>query len=192
MSDVSSYTVERRHGCRLIFGEVPLRELAQLMMSGSDDERVDPHLSSLTGATMVMGTPEALATLLESADLPIAQSRRDDHDEALRQGYPAAFAQWLHRGERGASSDALASWVTGIPSACTRAFPRDAFDFRRCLTVVETLDAWSDTDVLGRVKVMSQTWAAIVDQWSDLKAALERSESECSEKLNSLLQTTGA
>lgn len=192
MSKASSYTVERRHGCRLIFGEVPLRELAQLLMSGSDDERVDPHLSSLTGATMVMGSPDALKTLLESDDLPIAQSRHDEHDEALRQGYPVAFAQWLHKGERGASSDALASWVTGIPSACTRAIPRDAFDFRRCVALVDTLDAWVESDVLGRAKVMSLTWAAIVDQWSELKALLERSESDCTEKLQSIAETTGA
>ena len=62
----SSYRVERRHGCRLFFGTIPLRDMSALLLSGSDDgERIDLHLASVTGALLVTGKPDALARLRE-------------------------------------------------------------------------------------------------------------------------------
>lgn len=101
MQSYPTYTVTHRNGCRLIFGSVPLLEMATLLSSSQDGDVMDLHLASLTGAAMVTGQRDRLDELLASDDLPISKGRTLDRDAALAANFPDEFAEWLYRGKGG-------------------------------------------------------------------------------------------
>jgi hypothetical protein len=189
MTKHSSYRVERKHGCRLIFGNVPLREMASLMSSGRDDEEIDLHLASLTGATLVSGMPDALAELRQSDDLPLNPLRVANRRAAEAAGLPERFCEWLSTGERGISSDYIAHRVTGIPETAEFGIPRDSEDFKRCLSVIEALrEHAAESDILGRMGDQSQQWRNLSENWSTLKDMDSESSSQCSSFMGSLFR----
>lgn len=176
-----SYRVEHRNGCRLIFGEVPMREVTALMMCGDHNELVDAHLGSMTGAALVMGTQEALAELREADDLPVNPQRVADRDAAMSASLPEAFCEWLYTGERGASSDYIARCVTGIPAQARHAVPHDSGDFNRCLGVIEALrEHVSESDALALIGKSSDQWQNLAENWGTLEDMASKPGSQCS------------
>ena len=189
MKSSTSYRVEHRGGCRLIFGEVPLREMSSLMMTGHDDEVIDLHLASVTGATLVSGTREALAELRESDDLPVNPLRVADRSAAEAAGLPESFCDWLYTGERGVSSDYIAHRVTGIPKKTDFGLPSDSGDFKRCLGVIEALrEHASESDILGRMGDQSEQWRNLGENWPILKDMASKSSIQCSSFMQSLFR----
>lgn len=157
-----------------------MREMAALLMSGQDGEMIDPHLASITGATLVMGTTEALASLRASEDLPVNPQRVADRDAAAAANLPDTFCEWLYSGERGASSDFIAWRVTGIPARASVAIPHDTGDFRRCLGVVEALKSHADEEsILESLGAFNSQWQHLANNWATLKDMASKSGAQC-------------
>lgn len=189
MTDSVSYRVEHRNGCRLVFGEVPMREMSALLMCDDHDEMVDVHLGSVIGATVVIGTPEALAELLEADDLPVNPQRVSERNAAMSASLPEAFCEWLYTGERGASSDYIAHCVTGIPAQARLAVPHDSGDFKRCLGVIEALrEHASESDALALMGKSSEPWQNLAENWGTLKDMASKSGSQCSSFMKTIFR----
>ncbi|WPM94355.1 hypothetical protein VG1_CDS0031 [Arthrobacter phage Cupello] len=81
------------------------------------------------------------------------------------------LSTWYTLGERGASSNALASYLSGGPLPPGFNDPADPSDFRRCellLRAVPTL-----RDELPRMATVSDRWAGLVQKWDEIAALME-------------------
>src|SRR5690554_2170189 len=136
MGSSGDYRVEDRFGCRIIWGAIPMRDLIALSSSQSEDTIMSIYLSNLIVAAFVFGTKENLRAMEEDPNLPISHKRLIEAERARKEGYPDAFVEWLTRGHRGQSSDAIAQQVTGvIHGNKLTSHPHDADDFSRCIDV---------------------------------------------------------
>src|SRR3546814_9427646 len=77
-----------------------------------------------------------------------------------------AAARWLVQGERGLSSMAIFSHLTGYPGN-KQNHPRDPDDLRRCRKLLEQVPEFRSPrfDLMANV---SEIWSGFVTQWDDL------------------------
>ncbi|KXS55290.1 MAG: hypothetical protein AWU57_276 [Marinobacter sp. T13-3] len=182
-----SYRVQTMNNCKLVFGSVPMQDMVDLTTAAPEGALMDLHLASLTGATMVFGMPDDLKALKEREDLPMCPNRIQNHKQATEnEDLPDAFCEWLLTGHRGRSSDYMAHCVTGIPQTQEFAYPHDTDDFKRCLTVIDTLSDRSEASILDRMAEAPHPWPALVNEWVTLKRLSAESSSTCSERIREL------
>lgn len=84
------------------------------------------------------------------------------------------FAMWLATGERGLSSEAIVTQLTGVrPSRYFSGWdhPWDAGDWRRCELLLRAVP--ETRQHLHRMKA-NPSWIAFVDAWDELVALAER------------------
>lgn len=86
-------------------------------------------------------------------------------------GAPSAVSpelrEWLLRGERGVSSEAIASHMTGIPfGGRSMSPPSDPSDLRRCRLLLERVPEFAPR--VNEMATVGKGWAAIIAIWNDL------------------------
>jgi hypothetical protein len=85
------------------------------------------------------------------------------------------FRNWLRFGERGISSEAIASRLSGIPIAGDLNkgwnYPHDAGDFRRCELLLRAVP--EAREHLHLMAEEGPEWAALVAAWGELVELLE-------------------
>ncbi len=84
--------------------------------------------------------------------------------------------EWLANGERGCSSEAIFTKITGI-NACSdfhgvTDIPHDPADFRRCHLLLEKCPELKLH--LHKMRYVSLDWKALVDNWEELTDMLGR------------------
>lgn len=163
----TGYTVQNVCGCRIVTGEVPLRELAALTTGFSKKAVFDVAFATRIGASLVIGEPEDLEKL-HAYGLPVAPAITKEAEHAAAKGFHAA-ASWLLNGDRGASSNAMCRHLFKLGAPAGRSLPYDPSDLRRC---VELLDATGAHDKIAEMRSVSPEWARLVDAWDDLTALL--------------------
>jgi hypothetical protein len=79
-----------------------------------------------------------------------------------------ALRQWLLSGERGVSSEAIVSHLTGIPIGRRHSMspPSDPSDLRRCRLMLEAVPELAPR--IGEMATVSKQWAAIAAVWDDV------------------------
>jgi hypothetical protein len=87
---------------------------------------------------------------------------------------PPGADEWLREGERGISSEAIFSHLTGV-RVLGRHWqltpPADPDDFRRCRQLLEAVPAFRTE--LPRMAELGPQWAAIVGHWEELCALMD-------------------
>jgi len=87
---------------------------------------------------------------------------------------PQSALEWLRTGERGISSEAIFSHLTGIrvlnPTWGLDG-PHDFGDFRRCELLLEAVPEFRER--FGEMKTVSPYWARLVDEWPNLVRELD-------------------
>ena len=80
------------------------------------------------------------------------------------------FTNWLAFGERGLSSDAIVSTLTGtrVGRRTTTDYPFDPSDFRRCVLLLEAVPV--ARFAFPAMREVSPVWARLVDAWDELEA----------------------
>lgn len=123
---------------------------------------IDPDVARMAGANMAAGTPEALADLRKRLEPSALQGI----EERLTR-FPGA-ARWLAVGERGMSSEALFTRLSGIEvdDDASHLHPADPDDFRRCRLMLESVPALASR--LQIASDLSATWAALIAAWPEL------------------------
>jgi hypothetical protein len=95
----------------------------------------------------------------------------------------ALFTHWLNCGERGISSEAIVSHLTGVPVGHSHwrgdDHPVDPDDFRRCQLLLAAVPLTRLT--FGAMRTRSPQWARLVDAWAEIE---ESAESEVPEYLS--------
>jgi len=85
-----------------------------------------------------------------------------------RQEIPDTALTWLKHGQRGLSSEAIFSKMTGM--ALSRLWqnqhPCDPLDFKRCMDLLDAVPEFSSR--MQEMKVVSMQWAVVVNHWDEL------------------------
>jgi len=102
---------------------------------------------------------------------------------------PAGASDWLRTGERGISSEAIFSHLTGIPVCGHWGLrpPADPDDLRRCRLLLEAVPAFAAE--LHRMAEVSEEWAALVERWDKICATMDREVPEWRERRGSAPET---
>jgi hypothetical protein len=167
-----SYRVERRDGCVLVFGGIPVSGIAALTKTVGRGAVLDTDLARLAGASMAFGSRadvEALKASLAPSAAASVRSRYSDLD-------PAA-AEWLATGKHGTSAATIFYRLTGVRPNILRdgedpvSHPRDPDDLRRCRLLLEQVPAFRLR--LDEMRAVSPHWAALVGAWGDLCATMD-------------------
>lgn len=167
------FTVKVLHGCRLVFGAVPLSEFAMMNHGFSDKAIVAIDLANCIGAALVIGEPDDIE-YLRALDLPVSERRHEDYLAAQARGL-VDVAMWLRLGERGSSSEAMCKRIFGLPAVAGTGHPHDPDDLARCLKFVEATDS---ADKVALMRDVSPQWSRLVDVWERLVESLRREMQE--------------
>lgn len=84
------------------------------------------------------------------------------------------FNGWLAHGERGISSEAIVSQLTGVPISQWRTssdYPHDPADFRRCQLLLNAVPM--ARLMFPQMRSRSPQWARLVDAWDEIHVAIE-------------------
>lgn len=81
------------------------------------------------------------------------------------------LSTWQQFGERGCSSKAMASYLSGgsIPPGFND--PADPDDFRRCELLLRAVPTMREE--LPRMAAVSKRWAGLVEKWDEIARTLE-------------------
>lgn len=162
-----SYSVEEFLGCTIVTGTVPVMEMVAIMQSGGDTTVMDPGMAKVYGASLVIGTPENLEKL-RAAPRTHEMARSKAAAEAGGTNLSENAMKWLEYGERGSSSEAMFSRITGIvlDGEINTDHPLDGDDFRRCRLLLEAVPEFQSK--LQLMKDVSTQWHSLVNSWEEL------------------------
>lgn len=163
-ADDPGYTITTIRGCRVVSGQVPLRDISMLCHGFSKKALMAIDLAGLMGVAFVIGEPEDIERMRANrANLPISESRQHDAEVAKVCGLPQSLVNWLRIGERGTSSEALCQSIFGVPGGARRTdHPHDPDDLRRCIAFLAATDIVGADAFRGKVAKLSEQWAALI------------------------------
>lgn len=172
------YTVKTVGGCTMVFGPVPMMDMAGLIKRAPKKAVMDIGLADRIGATIVFGLKEDLERLPVS-ELPISPKRLADAAAANAAGLPGPVQNWLTEGDRGASSNAMCKAIwSGVPEGAEHDHPLDVDDLSRCIAMI---DATQPSDRIQRAATISLEWAEIMAVWDHLHSTFKRESAEMNE-----------
>lgn len=163
-----AYTVEHRGNCVLIDGPVPASAFPILSKLVPEDSVMDTDAARVLGVTFAFG-PEGELTALREAHANAAASR----SKRLHPNISPQAAEWLANGERGTSSNAIFSHLTGIDATGFHGFdtPYDPADFRRCRLLLERVPEL--VPLLPAMRSVSPAWSCLVDEWDKISETMD-------------------
>ena len=166
-------TKETKSVVVLGYGPQPLDFFSRAMKSTGSDAVLDQDLARMAGATIAVGTPSALKIIKDRLNQGALLAVQQEH-----KGLSQAAAVWLASGERGISSNAMFSHLTGIDASGFAGFdpPQDPADFRRCRLLTEQVPEVGM--LLQNMETVSPAWKVLVESWDAICAAMD---DECPE-----------
>lgn len=158
------------------FGPQPLDWISKAVKVIGKTAVLDPDVARMAGANLAAGTPEALGELRRRLEAGALQAAQQKHPEA-----PPGATEWLAKGERGMSSEALFTRLSGIDARDGRrsmetekrdrvAHPFDPADLRRCRLMLEAIPSLAVK--LYQAADLSPEWARLIGRWDDLTALM--------------------
>lgn len=175
MENEKIFSLEKRCGCTIAYGKVPLSVLHDVINdSPGDTFFFDTKTAHSLGASFVLGTERDLEELrrsLEREGRAISQEntiRKDPNQTTPK--IPEVVRKWLSSGDRGLSSDTMCRRFFGVPKG-ENAAPLDPSDFVLCLKFLE------ETKTQNRIhemKFVSKEWEGLVANWDALTKMLDQ------------------
>lgn len=90
----------------------------------------------------------------------------------MKADIPDSAIEWLRRGERGVSSEAIFSHLTGVPIGARWMHPpSDPDDLRRCRLLLAQVPEFAAR--IGEMAGVSDQWARLVARWDELCALMD-------------------
>lgn len=153
------------------FGPQPMDWISKVAKLCGSDAVMDPTVARMAGANLAGGTPAALAALRKRLEAGALEA-----EQHARPNTSAATVRWLANGERGLSSEAMFTCLTGIDatdgSEVDRiAHPYDPADFRRCRLLLEAAPELAGDMV--KLRSLSEAWRNLVDNWAEICATMD-------------------
>lgn len=164
------FTVIERDGCVLVRGALSVDGMRGVAAMCSKKAIISPELARMLGANFAFG-------LQADVDALIAKIKPEQIAAAKRsagaRGLSEAAAVWLASGERGSSSNAIFTKLTGI-NACDlggkKDHPYDPADVRRCWLLLEDVPELKAG--FHKMAHVSDQWDRLVASWDSIIAAL--------------------
>lgn len=94
-----------------------------------------------------------------------------DSGKTITVTLPIEAAEWLHKGEKGTSSETMFGAISGLKIYYRQSHPSDPDDFRRCYLLIKQVPQWRNE--LHKVAALSNTWFNIVENWDKLCEMME-------------------
>ncbi len=188
---MTSYTVERRQGCTLVFGAIPTSDLVRLMQPAvaaydpegqpvhtADEPVVSIQLAELAGASFAWGQPpdvQALTEQLQDEKIRAAQQAGTEDAAPAQASFSPNAQAWLAKGRRGLSSCAMFGKFTGVRPGMLRdedgwPHPHDPDDLLRCLKLLRDVPEFAPR--MPEMAACSASWAALCEAWDELVALM--------------------
>jgi hypothetical protein len=149
------------------FGPQSMDFFAKAVKMCGKDAVVDPTVAHMAGANLAAGSRGALDALRARLAAGSIEAAKRETEGA---GLPPGAVEWLGSGERGISSNAMFTVLTGTSAMRDERdcpdHPHDPDDFRRCELLLDAVPA-----LRGRLALMrdvSPVWAALVDAWPEI------------------------
>ena len=122
----------------------------------------------MAGASFAFGTPELLEGLQDRLAPGAVAAERARH-----RGISEAAIRWLAAGERGLSSDAVFSRLSGVETGCGEmaGHPHDPDDLRRCRLLLEQVPEFEGR--IGEMAEVSPQWARLAEAWDGICATMD-------------------
>jgi hypothetical protein len=120
-----------------------------------------PDVARMSGASIAVGSPEALAELRNRLEAGALHSASKEHP-----GLSESATRWLASGERGVSSNTIFSHLSGTDAlrGASPRYPNDPADLRRCRLLMEQVPELQP--LFPMMAEVSPVWAALVDNWA--------------------------
>jgi len=169
----SSYRVEHRDDCTLIFGAMPIQDMVRLSDSCTDAV-VAFDLARLAGASLAFGPVASVQALTEK----LRQAALDAPPAEGMQHLSAKAQAWLKGGEQGLSSCTMFAICSGyLPDYlqdCTRPkhYPADPDDFGRCQKLIEAVPEVAEAN-RQLMPTVSTVWSALITAWTAILSCME-------------------
>lgn len=139
------------------------------LLNAFPDVVMDSNVARMAGASIAIGDKASLECLRQTLAAPALAAAKQSAGDA---GLSPQAVQWLATGDRGASSEALFSVLSGFECADgSRSLPQDPDDFKRCLVMLEACPELSSK--LPHMATVNPTWSVLISHWEELKALLE-------------------
>lgn len=169
----------------LHFGPMPISSMQKATKVAGKDAVIDTDAARLSGASFAFGNPE-LMELLKARLLPGAHAAAQNAHPSL----PPEAVLWLAQGERGMSSEAIFSNLTGTTIGDrddADAHPHDPADLRRCRLLLEAVPSLQAK--LPSMAAVSPVWGRLVDAWDELCALMDQESPAWRDKGGSCAKT---
>jgi len=158
---MNRFTIIERNNCVLVEGALPPKWITAIASTMPKKAVVSPDLARMLGANFAFGMASdidaLIATIKPQAE---AQAVRQHSDKGLSD----AAVRWLASGERGMSSAAMFTKLTGVKATDDpEAHPRDPADVRRCWLLLDQCPELKP--LFPKMAEVSTQWAGLVRDW---------------------------
>ncbi len=157
--------IEVRDGCTLIFGQVPITALSEILLKQPQNSVLSPDLARMAKASLAFGNKRAVASLMEALKPQVRARAAEKNGRFLSE----SAIEWLALGKQVPSSIAIfvQLLMPHFPGATTSiSHPHDPFDLRSCRLLLEQVPSTQKDFV--NMRTVSPQWAALVDAWPGL------------------------
>lgn len=165
--------VERKHGCIITYGSMPIPTMMKLIDEAGEDALLDAALARRLNASMVVGLQEDLAQLNKDPEI-LDVIKQNIEGKSKSFNVPESALLWLETGDRGLSSETIFYYMTKMPiiEADDISHPHDASDLARCRLLLEAVPEFeARKEELGSI---SNHWRALMNHWPMLCMTMDK------------------
>ncbi|TAN03146.1 MAG: hypothetical protein EPN36_14205 [Rhodanobacteraceae bacterium] len=177
---MSSINIETRDGCVLAKGTLTISAISGVSAMAPKGSVLDTDLARMAGVDLAAGLPADVESLKAKLRLEIERTM----NAAPSDGTDPELRKWLALGRRGASSNALAAFLSERSDIADlwdkRAHPSDPDDLWRCRRLLEEVPSLQ-APFRARAGSLSPVWARLVAAWDDLCATMDAEAPEWGE-----------
>ena len=146
----------------LAFGDIPIDALSEFSRLAGKQAVHSTVLSKMSGATIACGDQARISKLVEALKPGAIAAKQGDPANSM---LLPEEVEWLAYGERGASSNTLFKYATGV-NACgdyRDSYPHNPDDLRRCRLLLEKSPRLRDT--MHQVANAGPQWMMLLAHW---------------------------
>lgn len=172
---MNEFTVQERDGCVIVKGAVRLDLFPHILNMASKDAVMSPDLARMLSANFAFGLKEDVDALIGKLK-PVA-------DENILKIHAATLStsacEWLASGERGMSSNAIFTHLTGINAGDDDNFschPHDPSDVNRCRKLLKRCPEL--VPLFPKMAELSKEWASLVRDWDLICKTIDEEKAE--------------
>lgn len=157
-------------GVFILFEPVSIEKLAVLTEQLHSGSVVCPRTAKMLNANVVAGDPVYLHKLRQLLEAGVTISNKENPANAT---LSKEAIEWLSSGERGISSEAMFTNITGVDALGEWAphTPSDPSDFMRCRKLLKKCPEINDQR--NKMRHVNAQWAVLMDHWEDLCEILD-------------------